>query len=127
MYWGHRRLMLPWLFLQGFLASILAALVRFIYTFFSFYFSYSKMVAQKDFRINSESIQNQFRINSESIQNAFRIVSELFDKAMTKQEDLKVCWDAEKIIYIFEFCTVLPILSVLSYCETVTQILNSVV
>jgi len=26
MYWGHRRLMLPWLFLQGFLASILAAL-----------------------------------------------------------------------------------------------------
>ena len=30
MYWGHRRLMLPWLFLQGFLASILAALVRFI-------------------------------------------------------------------------------------------------
>ena len=116
MYWGHRRLMLPWLFLQGFLASILAALVRFIYTFFSFYFSYSKMVAQKDFRINSESIQN-----------AFGIVSELFDKAMTKQEDLKVCWDAEKIIYIFEFCTVLPILSVLSYCETVTQMLNSVV
>merc|ERR1719219_3196394 len=26
MYWGHRRLMLPWLFLQGFLASILASL-----------------------------------------------------------------------------------------------------
>ena len=26
MYWGHRKLMLPWLFLQGFLASILASL-----------------------------------------------------------------------------------------------------
>ena len=26
MYWGKRRLMLPWLFLQGFLASILASL-----------------------------------------------------------------------------------------------------
>ena len=26
MYWGQRRLMLPWLFLQGFLASILASL-----------------------------------------------------------------------------------------------------
>jgi len=26
MYWGHHRLMLPWLFLQGFLASILASL-----------------------------------------------------------------------------------------------------
>ena len=46
---------------------------------------------------------------------------------MTKQEDLKVCWDAEKIIYIFEFCTVLPNLSVMSHCESVTQMLNCVV
>ena len=72
MYWGHRRLMLPWLFLQGFLASILAALVRFIYTFFSFYFFYSKMVVKQDFKIISESIQNHFRINSELFQNRYR-------------------------------------------------------
>jgi hypothetical protein len=29
MYWGHRRLMLPWLFIQGFLAAILAALASY--------------------------------------------------------------------------------------------------
>ena len=90
MYWGHRRLMLPWLFLQGFLASILAALVRFIYMFFSFYTFYSKMGGsegfQNHFRIYSESFQNHFRNISESIQNHFRIVSKLFDKATTKQK-----------------------------------------
>ena len=103
MYWGHRRLMLPWLFLQGFLASILAALVRFIYTFSV---SISSILKWWFNRI-SKSFQDLFRIISESIQNYFRIVSELFDKAITKQKDPKVCWDADKMIYIFEFCTVL--------------------